>query len=94
MRIRKRITGWKFAFGGVAASGWIPSGASQPKPTPVENTLLELRIESDEPGSVFLYWESSNPNYVSSDSWHQTLENALEVAEKTFGVRVTDWSDA
>lgn len=53
-----------------------------------------MRIEEDESGHFFLYWDSSNPHYMSSDSWHQTLEDALAQAKTSFGVDLNDWLDA
>ena len=93
MKIKKWISGVKLKFGGVVHHGWLPHGAAEPRPTPVKETILDLRIEETKDGTFLLYWRSSNPDYISSDSWHKTLAEALEAAKEVFGVAPESWVD-
>lgn len=89
MTIRKRIDGFRFEFGSGGAGGWLPPGAAVPRP---EETTLNLWIEEAD-GAFYLKWVSSNSHYVSSDSWHKTLDEAVEQAKHSFGVDPKDWRD-
>src|SRR5918995_6593304 len=76
-------------FWGRKHSGWIPAYAATPPPTPVEDALVDFEIGAVEGGYV-LEWFSRNTSH-HGDSWHETLEDALEQARTEFGVRPEEW---
>ena len=91
MRRLKRIEGHPARFGGECHSGWLPEGAATPQPTAAESVALDLTISSDGHGYL-LEWRDANGIY-QGDTWHQTLEDALEQARYSFGIAPLDWND-
>ena len=85
MAVIKRLLAVPVRFGGEEHSGWLPANAATPLPTPVENTLVDFEIDEVEGGYV-LEWFSRNTSH-HGDSWHETLEDALERAGTEFGIR-------
>jgi hypothetical protein len=81
----KRLLAVPVRFGGVEHSGWLPANAATPQPTPVEDALVDFEIMEVEGGYVF-QWFSRNTGQ-RGDSWHETLEDALEQAGVEFDVR-------
>jgi hypothetical protein len=70
-------------FGGEEHSGWLPANAATP--TRVEDALVDFEVEEVE-GGYILQWFSPNTGH-HGDSWHETLEDALEQASIEFGLR-------
>jgi hypothetical protein len=89
MAVIKRLIGVPIRFGGEEHSGWLPANAAMPLPTPVEDLLVDFEIDELEVGYI-LAWYSRNSSH-HGDSWHETLEDALEQASTEFGVRPEEW---
>ena len=89
MAVIKRLMGVAVRFGGEEHSGWLPANAATPQPTPVEDALVDFEIGEVE-GGYILEWFSRNTSH-HGDSWHETLEDALEQARTEFGVRPEEW---
>jgi hypothetical protein len=51
----------------------------------VENALVDFKVHEVE-GGYILQWFSRDTGH-HGDSWHETLEDALEQASTEFGVR-------
>jgi hypothetical protein len=85
----KRLLAVPVRFGGEVHSGWLPANAVTPPPTPVEHALVDLEVDELE-GGYILEWYSRNTSH-RGDSWHETLEDALEQASTEFGVRPEEW---
>lgn len=89
MAVIKRLMGVPIRFGGEEHSGWLPANAAMPLPTPVEDVLVDFEIDELEVGYI-LAWFSRNTSH-HGDSWHETLEDALEQASTEFGVMPEEW---
>ena len=89
MAVIKRLMGVPIRFGGEVHSGWLPANAATPPPMPVEDALVDFEIDEVE-GAYILEWSSRNTNH-HGDSWHETLEGALEQASTEFGVKPEEW---
>ena len=85
MVVIKRLLAVPVRFGGEEHSGWLPENAAVPPPTPVEDALVDFEIEEVE-GGYILQWFSRNTGH-HGDSWHETLEDALQQASTEFGIR-------
>src|SRR5947208_1656022 len=92
MAVIKRVRGLPFRFGGAEHSGWLPPGAAKPLPTPIEDVLLDIEIEST-PGGFILFWQSRDGSRFA-DSWHQTLEEAEKAAWVELGIERSQWIEA
>jgi hypothetical protein len=86
----KSIRGVDVAFGGEEPSGWLPPGAARPPHTPVQTVKLDIEILDDGDGFV-LSWKGPSANY-SNDTWHQTVEAAVEAARLRFGIDSSEWT--
>ena len=89
MQVLKQILGFKVQFGGEEHEGWLPDGASLPKPTPCETVELDIRIEATD-GGYLLIWVGQNRRYCG-DTWHETVQDAERQAELQFGITGRDW---
>jgi hypothetical protein len=89
MAVIKRLLAVPVRFGGEEHSGWLSANAATPQPTPVEDTLVDFEVNELE-GGYILEWFSRNTSH-HGDSWHETLEDALEQASIEFGVRPDEW---
>ncbi len=87
--IIKRIDVWPFQIGGVEHSGWLPSEATTPLPTPIHVLVLEIEIHRADSGFLLCY--SSQDGSFSGDTWHCSLEEAERAATELFGVKQSDW---
>jgi hypothetical protein len=85
MAVIKRLLGVPVRFGGEEHFGWLPANAATPRPTPVEVALVDFEV-SEVKGGYILEWSSRNTSH-HGDSWHETLEDALEQASAEFGVQ-------
>jgi hypothetical protein len=88
-RAIKELQGRRVEFGGEEHSGWLPAGAAWPRPTPVEVAVVDFEI-SEVVGGYLLEWYSRNTNHWG-DTWHDTLEGALEEARHSFGIQPDEW---
>ena len=89
MVVVKRLRGVEVQFGGEGPQGWLPPGAAQPRPTPVYVVTLDLEILDD--GDEFiLAWNGPSQDYCN-DTWHRTLDAALEEARLRFGIEPSEW---
>jgi hypothetical protein len=88
-RIVKQVRGRQFRFGGEEHQGWLPPNAALPKPTPIEESVLDIFIAKE--GSGFLlYYKSRNTSHCG-DTWHQTLADAEHEARGQFGIKSFEW---
>jgi hypothetical protein len=92
MRIIKHILNRPVSFGGEAHSGWLPDNAIQPQPTPIRTALLDIRIFDDGTGFV-LEWHSHN-TADHGDTWHESLADAEQQAQRDFDIEPTEWASA
>ena len=89
MAVIKRVSGLPHRFGGVEHSGWLPPGAAIPRPTPIEDVVLDVHIE-DIGAGFLLIWESRDGSKFA-DTWHQSLEHAEEYAKVELGIERDQW---
>jgi hypothetical protein len=89
MAVIRHLLAVPVRFGGEEHSGWLPANAATPPPTPVEDALVDFEIHELENGYI-LEWFSRNTSH-HGDSWHETLEDALEQASTEFGVGPEEW---
>jgi hypothetical protein len=80
--------------------GWLPPNAVTPLPTPKENEIIDVTIESDSAGYL-LIWQTRPSETCrdsmppkSGDTWHQTIEDAEATAREYFGIEAKDWVDS
>ena len=90
MAVIKRLLAVPVRFGGQEHSGWLPANTAKPPPTPLEDALVDLEIDELE-GGYILEWFSRDTSH-HGDSWHESLEDALEQASTEFGVRPEEWN--
>ena len=79
-------------FGDEEPSGWIPSGASRPQPTPRVEVDLDIVLERSGNGFV-LQWEGPAADYCG-DLWYAQLEDAEQAAAELFGIQADGWEVA
>lgn len=97
--VLKKVEAWPFAFGGEKHSGWLPSNAVTPKPTPVERELLDVQIESTDSGYLLTWAARPSPTCREllppkvGDTWHETIEDAEAAAHDYFGIEHEHWTD-
>jgi hypothetical protein len=92
MTILKQVLGKQVAFGGEQHQGWLTSNAATPRPTSIENAMLDLSIlEEGGGGGYLLQWISRNSHH-SGDTWHSTIREAEEEAQQGFGIDPSEWS--
>ena len=89
MIVVKQILAHHVIFGGEAHSGWLPLGATTPRPTPTRDVALNITIEFD--GSGYLLCYASEDGTFANDTWHQTLVDAEQAAFENFGIRNDQW---
>jgi hypothetical protein len=90
MVVVKLLRGVEVRFGGEAPQGWLPAGASRPAPTPVHVVKLDFEIIDDGAGFV-LAWTGPSQDYCN-DTWHETVDAALEDARLRFGIEPGEWT--
>lgn len=92
MPIIKKIHGIEIQFGGEEHTGWYPIGAAKPIPQPIRIIKMNFEIHQEDGDSYFLnYYDAENDGRYNGDSWHTTLEEALEQAKCGFGVDPEYW---
>ena len=77
-------------MGGEAHDGWLPGGAALPGPVPRREVLLDLEVRADGSGHFVLIYSARN-GAMSGDTWHETLEDAFDHAEASFGIARDEW---
>jgi hypothetical protein len=77
-------------FGGEGPSGWLPPGAAVPKATPQVDVQLRLSIVREDDAGFLLVWEGPNRRYCG-DTWHSSVAEAVEQAQRSFGVSPDEW---
>jgi len=92
MAVIKSLLAVPVCFGGEEHSGWLPVNAATPQPTPVEEALVDFEVHEVD-GGYILAWYSHNTSH-HGDSWHESLEDALEQASTEFGVTPEEWHPA
>ena len=96
-KIIRQLRSVTVVFGGQHHTGWLPSGAAEPPDTPTEYVLLDLEIVELAATSYLLQWRPSagqsftGPPY-EGDTWHASLDDALDQAQLDFGVARASWS--
>ncbi len=89
MRIIKQVLAKTVEFGGEQPSGWLPMTSAAPLPTPLQHTVVDVRIfETD--GGFILEWKFRDTN-DGNDSLHQTIEEAETEAAHRFAIEASDW---
>ncbi len=89
MEIVKQVTGHRVQLGAEEHSGWLPQGAAMPSPTETRTLLLDVYILFDGRGYV-MEWRDRDSG-ESNDTWHQTLGDAEDCAQESFGIGHNDW---
>jgi hypothetical protein len=89
MVVIRRLLAVPLRFGGEEHSGWLPGNAATPRPTPIEEALVDFEIIEVE-GGYILDWFSWNTSH-HGDLWYETLEGALEQARLDFGIQPEEW---
>jgi hypothetical protein len=85
------LAGRVVRIAGEAHKGWLPGGAIVPVPTPSQDVVLDLEIVDDDGGHFLLLYSARNTD-MAGDTWHETLEDALDAAETNFGVARSEWT--
>ena len=90
MKPVRELLGRKITIGGQEHVGWLPESAARPLPTPTEHLMLDLQILGDDQNGFLLQWEARDTSY-SGDTWHQSIEDAIEQARLAFGIAPEEW---
>ena len=74
-----------------APAGWFPENASEPPPRRGPARVdLEIHDLADTGAGYLLVATSSEPTF-NGDTWHPTLEEALEHARRSYGAPASEW---
>ena len=76
-------------IGGEEHRGWLPAGAATPLPTPIRHLLFNFETQFDEDGYLLCY--EATGGTVSGDTWHRTLSDAENAAQRWFGMAAHEW---
>lgn len=93
MTVIRSIRGLILRVPGRPHSGWLPRGAASPPGIATKVIEVNLEIEAVEPpesGFLLIISSSGDPEFAD-DSWHETLELALQQAEFQYGIVPSDW---
>jgi hypothetical protein len=91
VKVIEQVIGRIVEFGGETASGWLPSNAATPLPTPPRQLIFDVRILEGR-AEFILEWQSADGDY-SNDSWHATIEEAKTEASERFGIAASEWRE-
>jgi hypothetical protein len=87
-----QVADWTVEFGGEEPTGWLPEGAAVPSPTPRVRADLAFAILSEGgKGGYILEWRGPAQD-ATNDSWHESIEAAVDEAESKFGVPRDAWA--
>jgi len=89
-KVVRQILGRTVRCGGESHSGWLPKGAATPPQTPSRLVRLDFSIVQDGESSYLLQWVGPEPE-STSDTWHESLEAAIQQAKYSFGVEPDEW---
>jgi len=93
MSVVRAIRGLMLRVPGRPHSGWLPPGSAPPPGTDTKDVVLDLEIHAlDRPDTGFLLLASSSDPEFNGDTWHETLELALQQAEHDYGVQSSEWT--
>lgn len=90
--IVRELRNRKVRFGDPENPGWLPAGAAKPLP---DDRTLNLRIEEEvERGhrGYLLIAETTNGEFLG-DTWHESLEDAIQQAEFEYGIERREWQE-
>ena len=77
----------------VRIAGHPHSGWSSADPGDPHSFELDFRFSVIDDGNAnYLLTYSSLDNRYAADTWHETLEEALFVAEEVFGIKRNEWA--
>jgi len=68
-------------------SGW---SAADPDDLNAIDVEFSFRITGDGNANYLLLYESSDKRYFA-DTWHQTVDEAIAVANQSFGIEPDEW---
>ena len=88
-RVLRKRSGAVVKYGGQHHRGWLRPNATIPEPTPTRTAILDLSV-SEVDGGYILEWQSRTTS-DSSDSWHLSLDEALDAARHWFGIKPDEW---
>jgi hypothetical protein len=92
MRTFSKIGPRRLKIGGEQHSGWLPEGFATPLPTPVREVDMTFEI-TDDGGGNFLLIYCSEDKSACGDTWHQSVQEAKEAAQRYFGIEMNEWED-
>jgi hypothetical protein len=92
MHVFSKVSARKVRIGGEQHSGWLPEGFATPLPTPMREVAMTFEITDDGGGNYLLIYHSEDKS-VHGDTWHQSIDEAKEVAESSFHIRRDEWKD-
>ncbi len=91
LKLFASIQGRYIRVGGKEHSGWLPEGFVKPRPTPERNLKFNFEIR-DDGGGHFIFYHESEDGSILGDTWHETLEDAINQAQHDFGIIRADWT--
>ena len=89
MTIVRKLRNVIVDFGGEEHAGWLPTGVSTPRATPVERVRMDLEIHQVD-GGYLLTWDGHDEEH-RGDTWHLTVEDAMAQARASFDVDPAEW---
>jgi hypothetical protein len=87
-----RVAEWTVEFGGEVHTGWLPKGAAVPPPTAYSRVDLAFAVIEEGPEDFILEWRGPTRD-TSGDRAYSSLEEALEDADRLFGVPHQAWAN-
>ncbi len=93
MPVIRSLRGLVLRVPGEPYSGWLPPGSAPTPGTATKDVELDLEIDTMEPpqSGFLLICSSSDPEF-NGDTWHETLELAVQQAEYQYGVVASEWT--
>lgn len=76
-----------------ANEGWLPDGAIPPTPPVPFAVDLEIRQAPEGIYLISRYQDRDSGEVVESDTWHESIADAIAQAEWQFGVSGSAWRD-
>ena len=90
MRVVRELRGRSVEFGGEEHRGWLPPMAATPLDTSIEIVSLDFEIRETD-GGYLLIWLGAESRH-SGDTWHESVDDALQQAKLWFHVEPKEWS--
>lgn len=82
------VKNYLLSIEGNQTEGWSPSDSKNSR-----QALFNFKIEELENGGGFLLLAFSNDNDIYADTWHETIQEAIEVAIEEFGISTDLWKE-